>query len=68
MKKWKYEYLEITHDDTGKVVKRLDITGKSEKNAEKIEDGMGRNLNWNEFTLDRNYSPTELKTGDFNLK
>ncbi len=43
-------YIEVRKwDDT--VIHRVDVTGKSERSIERIEDGMAINLNHDEFYL-----------------
>lgn len=44
-----FTYLEIKSYQDGKVVKRIDITGKSETNVAKIDNGININLNHAEF-------------------
>jgi hypothetical protein len=38
-------YLEVVAFDGNKVVKRIDVTDKSEHQIERVEDGMNINLN-----------------------
>lgn len=54
-------YLEIVRDKDSKVVKRLDVTGKSERSIEKIEDGINVNLNHNEYSVNKTQSKVELE-------
>ncbi len=46
----KKKYVEIVRDKGNIVVKRIDVTGYSDKRAEKVETGVGINLNHNDFT------------------
>lgn len=55
-----YKYLEIVKDKGNEVVKRLDVSDKSERSIEKIENGMNINLNHNEYTVQYNESDVEL--------
>jgi hypothetical protein len=41
----KYKYLEIVRHFDSKVIKRVDVTGHSERSIDKVEGGMNRNLN-----------------------
>ena len=55
-----YKYLEIVKDEKNEVVKRLNVSDKSERSIEKIENGMNINLNHNEYTVQYNESDVEL--------
>ena len=44
-----YKYIEIKTFDSGEVIKRLDITGKNDSLADKIESGMNINLNHDKY-------------------
>ena len=57
----KYTYLEIVRDKDNKVVKRLDVTGKSQRYIDRAESGMGANLNWNEYITRQTESSTGLE-------
>lgn len=46
----KFKYIEIVKDEFNVVVKRINVTGYSERRAEKIEDGFNFNLNHNKYT------------------
>lgn len=46
-----YKYLEIVKDEGNEVVKRLNVSDKSERSIEKIEYAMNINLNHNEYTV-----------------
>lgn len=54
-----YKYLEVTLNN-GSVVKRLDVSGESDLNIEKIESGMNQNLNHNEYSIETIKSQFEL--------
>lgn len=43
------KYIEITEFGTDKVVKRVDVTGKTENTITIIDNGMNRNLNHDKF-------------------
>ena len=47
-------YLEITEFSTGNVVKRIDVTGKSERTIDKIDDGLNINLNHDKYYTIKN--------------
>ena len=55
-----YKYLEIVKDEGNEVVKRLNVSDKSERSIKKIENGMNINLNHNEYTVQYKESNTEL--------
>ena len=55
-----YKYLEIVKDKGNEVVKRLNVSDKSERSIEKIEGGMNINLNHDEYTVQYNESDVEL--------
>lgn len=55
-----YKYLEIVKDEGNEVVKRLNVSNKSERSIEKIENAMNINLNHNEYTVQYNESDVEL--------
>lgn len=44
-----YKYIEIVLYDTNKVVKRIDVKNRSEKQIDKIEDGLNINLNHDQY-------------------
>lgn len=44
-----YKYLEIVEYADDKVVLRIDVTGRSETNIDRIDNGMNRNLNHQEY-------------------
>lgn len=58
-------FLEIIEYDTGKCEKRIEVTGKSEREVERLERGMLRNLNRDKFYVaDTGYAdgPKEVAT------
>ena len=44
-----FKYIEIKTWEDGGVVKRLDVSSKSERQIEKIDSGMNRNLNHDQY-------------------
>ena len=54
-----YKYLEVV-DDRNAVVKRLDVSDKSERSIERIENGININLNHSKYTTQINISEVEL--------
>lgn len=57
-----YKYLEIVSHEDGEVVKRSDVTNKTERTIDKIDSGMNRNLNHAEYFTRETESEEELKT------
>lgn len=58
-------YIEIRKIDTDEVVKRVDVTDRSERSIERVEDGMNINLNHAEYYTEiKEYEsePEPLKT------
>lgn len=55
-----FKYLEIIKTDTKEVVKRIDVTDKSERTIERTEMGMNINLNHAEYYTTETDSETEL--------
>ena len=55
-----YKYLEIIEDKTKEVASRMDVTGMSERQIDKILDGVSINLNHNEYSTSLNESDVEL--------
>lgn len=45
----KFKYLEIIRYKGGEVVKRIDVTGKSQHNIDRIDSGMNMNLNHTDY-------------------
>lgn len=45
-----YTYIEIIDDETGEVEKRIDVSGKSARAIDRVEDGVNRNLNHNDYS------------------
>ncbi|MBP7845897.1 MAG: hypothetical protein KA007_00485 [Candidatus Pacebacteria bacterium] len=58
------KYIEIVRDNTGVVVNRLDVTGKSERSIERCEDGVLINLNHKEFHTRVKEYDTEMPESD----
>tara|TARA_R110000737_G_scaffold15940_2_gene32899 strand:+ start:753 stop:968 length:216 start_codon:yes stop_codon:yes gene_type:complete len=44
-----FKYIEIKTYNDGGVVKRLDVSGKTDKSMDTIEAGMNRNLNHDQY-------------------
>jgi hypothetical protein len=42
-------YIEVVEFETGKVVHKVDVSDKSECQADRVMDGMDRNLNHEKF-------------------
>lgn len=55
-----YKYLIITSDSDGSIQKRIDVTNKSPRSIERIENGMLINLNQLEYSTDIIESDVEL--------
>lgn len=55
-----YKYLIITSDSDGSIQKRIDVTDKSPRSIERIENGMMINLNQLEYSTDIIESDVEL--------
>ena len=55
-----FKYLEIIKDETKEVVSRMDVTGKSERQIDRVWDGASINLNHNEYSIQLNESDVEL--------
>lgn len=50
MKKDKLKlYIEVVERESGKVIHKVDVSDKSERQAERVMDGMDRNLNHEKF-------------------
>lgn len=43
------KYIEIRRHDNDEVIHRVDVTGKSDRSVERIDDGMNINLNHSEY-------------------
>lgn len=56
----KYKYIEIKGWNDGGVVKRLDVSGRPTRSVDKIESGMNRNLNHDEYYTSIYESEVEL--------
>lgn len=48
------KYIEIKEFGTNKVVKRFDVTGKSERTIDRFDDGLNRQLNHEKFYTENN--------------
>jgi len=55
-----YKYIEIVHMESGKVENRIEVTGHSQREIEKIEDGVNINLHDDYMTRIAEYT-TEQK-------
>lgn len=44
-----FKYIEIKSYNDGRVVKRLDVSGKTDRSIDTIENGMNRNLNHDQY-------------------
>jgi hypothetical protein len=42
-------YIEVVEYESGKVVHKVDVTDKSERQSDRVMDGMDRNLNHEKF-------------------
>jgi hypothetical protein len=57
-----FKYIEVKTFKTAEVVKRLDVSGKSEKSIDRIDDGLNINLNHEKFYTSITESNTKLNT------
>tara|TARA_R110000744_G_scaffold317578_1_gene424155 strand:+ start:234 stop:488 length:255 start_codon:yes stop_codon:yes gene_type:complete len=57
-----FKYIEVKTYDDGGVVKRLDVSGKTDKSVDTIEAGMNRNLNHDQYYTFSYDSEVELDT------
>jgi hypothetical protein len=57
-----FKYIEIKTYNDGGVVKRLDVTGKTDRSMDTIEAGMNRNLNNDQYYTFGYDSEVELDT------
>jgi hypothetical protein len=55
-------YIEIVEYETDQVVHRVDVTDKSERHAERVMDGVDRNLNHEKFYT--RFSPSFERRSD----
>jgi hypothetical protein len=55
------KYIEIVHSSTNTVVKRIDVTGSSERKIEQVERGVLINLNMNAYHTTETDSEVELE-------
>lgn len=53
-------YIEIIDKSTKEVVKRLDVTGKSDRSIDRCEMGMNINLNSEKYYTQQNTTENEL--------
>jgi hypothetical protein len=62
------QYLEIRKTETGEVVKSLNVTGKSERQIDRIWSGMSINLNHDEYSIllnsDKNVQASDTTESD----
>jgi hypothetical protein len=56
-----FKYIEVKSWDDGGVVKRLDVSEKTDRSVETIEDGMNRNMNHEKFYTFSYDSEVELE-------
>ena len=59
----KCKYIEIVEYATEKVVKRIDVSGKTYRQADLIDAGINRNLNHDEYFTRFKFSDVGMKTG-----
>ena len=57
-----FKYIEIKSYNDGGVVKRLDVSGKTDRSIDTIEAGMNRNLNHDQYYTFSYDSEIELDT------
>jgi hypothetical protein len=57
-----FKYIEVKTYDDGGVVKRLDVSGKTDRSVDTIEAGMNRNLNHDQYYTFSYDSEVELDT------
>jgi hypothetical protein len=55
------KYIEIIHSLTNTVVRRIDVTGSSERKIEQVERGLLINMNHNAYHTSEADSETELE-------
>ena len=55
-----YKYLEIIEDKTKEVASRMDVTGMSKRQVDRVWDGASINLNHNEYSIRLKESDVEL--------
>jgi hypothetical protein len=56
-----FKYIEVKSWDDGGVVKRLDVSEKTDRSVATIEDGMNRNMNHEKFYTFSYDSEVELE-------
>jgi hypothetical protein len=60
-----FNYLEIVNDETGIVAKRINVTGKSERQVERTENGMMMRINMNDWHVrERDYDEAQPDTDE----
>lgn len=60
-----FNYLEIVRDSTGIVVKRINVSGKSERSIERTEMGVLMQMNRDEFhTREKDYDEAQPDTDE----
>lgn len=58
-----YTYIEIVSYETGKPIKRYDVTGKSERMRDRVDSGINRNLDTeNYYTREQEYQQRQTKS------
>lgn len=55
------KYLQIIHKKSEIVIKRFDVTDKTERSIDRLEDAVNINLNHREYKTDTKESETELE-------
>lgn len=63
-----FQYIEIIETKTGKVVCRMDVSGKSTRSIERIDDGVNINLNHKDFHTATKDSDVALPTDSKELE
>ncbi len=59
----KYKYVEVVaYADRGNIIKRYDVTGKSENQIHTFDNGLNRNMNHDDYYTREKDSKTELAT------
>ena len=53
-------YIEIIKHEDESCVKRIDVSGKTQRSIDTIENGMNRNLNHNEYFTRENLTQKSL--------
>ena len=55
-------YIEVKTYESEECVKRIDVTGKSERSIDRIESGMNRNMNHKDYYTVQVETEKELET------